>query len=127
MALNSLRSAALDADPQTLTAIGAALAALHDWTFRLGPGVVVGVGNGLILSWMMWKTRLVPRALSTLGLFAGPALLAVGVAVLLGQAEAGGPAQALATVPEFFWELSLGLWLLLRGFDLSAFRRLGSG
>lgn len=127
MALNSLRSAALDADPQTLTAIGAALAALHDWTFRLGPGVVVGVGNGLILSWMMWKTRLVPRALSTLGLFAGPALLAAGVAVLLGQAEAGGPAQALATVPEFFWELSLGLWLLLRGFDLSAFRRLGSG
>lgn len=117
MALNSLRSAAVDTDPQTLTAIGVALSALHDWTFRLGPGVVVGVGNGLILSWMMWKTRLVPHALSTLGLFAGPALLAAGVAVMLGQAEAGGIAQALATVPEFIWELCLGLWLLVKGLD----------
>ena len=93
MALNSLRSVAVDIDPQILTAIGVALSALHDWTFRLGPGVVVGVGNGLILSWMMWKARLVPRALSRLGLFAGPALLAAGVAVMLSQAEARGVAH----------------------------------
>ncbi len=120
MALNSLRSAAFDADPQTLTAVGAALVAMHDWTFRLGPGVVVGVGNGLILSWMMWRTRVVPRALSTLGLLAGPALLAAGVVVVLGQAEAGGVAQALATVPELIWELCLGLWLLVKGLDRKA-------
>jgi hypothetical protein len=104
--------------------LGAALSAIHDWTFRLGPGVVVGVGNGLILGWMMWKTRLVPRALSTLGLFAGPALLAAGVAVMLGYIEAGGAVQAIATIPEFIWELSLGIWLLMRGFDQSALRRL---
>lgn len=126
MALNSLRSFALDADPQTMTAIGAALSAIHDWTFRLGPGVVVGVGNGLILGWMMWRTRLVPRALSTLGLFAGPALLAAGVAVMLGYTEAGGAVQAIATIPEFIWELSLGIWLLIRGFDPSALRRLST-
>jgi hypothetical protein len=120
MALNSLRSAAVDADPQTMTAIGAALVAMHDWTFRLGPGVVVGVGNGLILGWMMWKTRLVPRVFSTLGLIAGPALLAAGVAVIMGQAEAGGVVQALATIPEFIWELSIGVWLLVKGFDRKA-------
>jgi Domain of unknown function (DUF4386) len=126
MALNSLRSVAFDADPQTMTAIGAALSAVHDWTFRLGPGVVVGVGNGLILGWMMWRTRLVPRALSTLGLFAGPALLAAGLAVMLGHVDAGGTAQAIATIPEFIWELSLGLWLLVRGFDQSALRLLST-
>jgi hypothetical protein len=126
MALNSLRSVAFDADPQTMTAIGAALSAIHDWTFRLGPGVVVGVGNGLILGWMMWKTRLVPRALSTLGLFAGPALLAAGVAVILGYTEAGGAVQAIATIPEFIWELAFGMWLLVRGFDQSALRRLST-
>lgn len=126
MALNSLRSVAFDADPQTMTSIGAALTAIHDWTFRLGPGVVVGVGNGLILGWMMWKSRLVPRPLSTLGLFAGPALLAAGVAVMMGYTEAGGVAQAIATIPEFIWELSLGIWLLLRGFDQSALRRLST-
>lgn len=120
MSLNSLRSVAFDADPHAMTAIGAALSAIHDWTFRLGPGVVVGVGNGLILGWMMWRTRLVPRALSALGLFAGPALLAAGVAVMLGQAEAGGIVQALATVPEFIWELCLGLWFLVKGLDRKA-------
>lgn len=126
MALNSLRSVALDADPQTLTAIGAALCAVHDWTFRLGPGVVVGVGNGLVLGWMMWRTRLVPRALSTLGLVAGPALLAAGLAVMLGYTEPGGAAQAIATIPEFIWELSFGLWLLLRAFDQSALDRMST-
>jgi hypothetical protein len=32
-----------------------ALAALKDWTFLLGPGWVVGWGNGLILGYMMWE------------------------------------------------------------------------
>ena len=37
------------------------LAAIKDWTFLLGPGWVVGWGNGLILGYMMYRTRLVPR------------------------------------------------------------------
>jgi hypothetical protein len=100
--------------------VGQSLVAIHDWTFRLGPGVVVGVGNGLILGYMMWKTRLVPRFLSILGLIGGPALLVAGVAVLFGIIEAGSGPQVIATVPEFFWELLLGVWLLVRGFDGSA-------
>lgn len=103
-----------------LVVAGQALVALHDWTFRLGPGVVVGVGNGLILGWLMWKTRLVPRALSILGLIGGPALLAAGAAVIFGAIEAGSTAQILATMPEFVWELSLGIWLLVNGFDAKA-------
>jgi hypothetical protein len=119
MALNTLRLHAGDADPRTLVAIGQALVAVHDWTFRLGPGVVVGVGNGLILGAMMWQTRLVPRAMSILGLVGGPALLVAGIAVLFGIIEAGSLSQLVATIPEFFWELSLGLWLLVRGFKVA--------
>ncbi|MEO8245195.1 MAG: hypothetical protein ABI832_23195 [bacterium] len=66
---------------------------------------MVGVGNGLILGWMMWPTRLVTRAMSIPGLVGGPALLVRGVAVLFGAIEAGSTLQAIATVPEFFWEL----------------------
>ena len=120
MALNTLRLHASDADPAMLVVIGQALVAIHDWTFRLGPGVIVGIGNGLILGYLMWKTRLVPRAMSILGLIGGPALLVAGIAVLFGLIEAGSTAQAIATVPEFFWELSLGVWLLLKGFDHAA-------
>ena len=120
MALNTLRLHAGSADEGSLLVAGQALVALHDWTFRIGPGMVVGVGNGLILGYLMWKTRLVPRAMSILGLIGGPALLAAGVAVLFGYIEAGSTPQIIATVPEFFWELSLGIWLLVKGFDREA-------
>ena len=36
-------------------AIGVALAAIKDWTFLLGPGFVVGVGNGLLLGYLMYR------------------------------------------------------------------------
>jgi hypothetical protein len=120
MALNTLRMQAGDADHDSLLIAGHSLVAVHDWTFRLGPGFVVGIGNGLILGYMMWKTRLVPRAMSILGLIGGPALLVAGTAVLLGVIPGGSVPQGLATVPEFFWELSLGLWLLIRGFNPKA-------
>lgn len=120
MALNTLRLHASDADPAMLVVTGKALVAIHDWTFRLGPGVIVGIGNGLILGYLMWKTRLVPRAMSILGLIGGPALILAGIAVLFGSIEAGSAAQAIATVPEFLWELSLGIWLLVKGFDRAA-------
>ena len=37
------------------------LAAIKDWTFLLGPGWVVGWGNGLILGYLMYSSGLVPR------------------------------------------------------------------
>lgn len=124
MALNTLRLHASGADDGVLLGIGQALVAIHDWTFRIGPGVVVGIGNGLILGYMMWRTRLVPRAMSILGLIGGPCLLVAGIAVLFGWIEAGSAVQAIATVPEFFWELSLGIWLLVKGFSASALSEL---
>lgn len=123
LALNTLRAHAGGLDQAALTAVGQALVAVHDWTFRLGPGFVVGVGNGLILGTMMWQSRLVPRIMSILGLVGGPAILVSGAAVLLGMIEAGSTPQVIATIPEFFWELSLGLWLLLRGFNPAALAR----
>ena len=124
LALNTMRANPSGADEMTRMAIGQALVATHDWTFRLGPGVVVGVGNGLILGALLWKTRLVPRGLSILGLIGGPALLIAGVAVIFGVIEAASLPQIIATVPEFFWELGLGLWLLIRGVDPQALDRL---
>lgn len=120
MALNTLRLNAGSAEENMLVVAGQTLVALHDWTFRLGPGVIVGIGNGLMLGYMMWKTRLVPRAMSILGLIGGPALLIAGIAVLFGYIEAGSTAQALATLPEFLWELLLGVWLLVKGFNPAA-------
>ncbi|MBD8065995.1 DUF4386 domain-containing protein [Devosia sp. PTR5] len=120
LALGTLRQQAGDADPAALTVVGQALVAIHDWTFKMGPGVVVGFGNGIILGYMMWKTRLLPRFVSILGLSGGPALLAGSAGVMLGYLEFGSTIHGLTVAPEFLWELTLGLWLLVRGFTPSA-------
>jgi hypothetical protein len=121
----TLRQEAAGADAGSLVAVGESLVALHDWTFRLGPGFFVGVGNGLILGYLMYTSRLVPRGMAMLGLIGGPLIIASGVGVLFGVIEAGGVWQLIATIPEFFWELFvLGIWLIVRGFNPSAIARL---
>lgn len=114
------------ADAGSLVAVGKSLVALHDWTFLLGPGFIVGVGNGLILGYLMYRSRLIPRPLAVLGLIAGPVLCAAGIAVLFGVFEAGSVWQIIATIPEFFWELSLGIYLIVKGFKPSALAALAS-
>ena len=104
------------ADSAALSTVGHALEALHDWTFQLGPGFVVGVGNGLILGYLMYRSGLVPRGMAWMGLVGGPLICLSGTAVLFGVIEAGSAWQLLATVPEFFWELSLGIYLIAKGF-----------
>src|SRR5215218_1131787 len=118
------QEAAAGADAGSLVAVGESLVALHDWTFLLGPGFVVGIGNGLILGYLMYSSRLVPRGMAMLGLVGGPLIIASGVGVMFGVIEAGGVWQLIATIPEFFWELSLGIWLTVRGFNPSAIARL---
>jgi hypothetical protein len=100
-------------------AVSQALVAMHDWTFLLGPGWVVGVGNGLLLGCLMYRSGLVPRGMAILGLIGGPLIIASGTAVMFGVFEAGSAWQGIATIPEFLWEASLGLYLTFRGFKPS--------
>jgi hypothetical protein len=122
MAVVSLRQdvgGAAAANAGSLVTTGRSLVAIHDWTFLLGPGWVVGVGNGLILGYLMYRSGLVPRGMAMLGLIGGPLLIASGVAILFDVFEPGSAPQVIATVPEFFWELSLGIYLIVKGFKPS--------
>jgi hypothetical protein len=92
------------------------LAALKDWTFLLGPGWVVGWGNGLILGYLMFRSGLVPRWLATLGLVGGPLIILTGTLVMFGVDRSHGPLQGFATIPEAIWELGLGIYALIWGF-----------
>jgi hypothetical protein len=118
------QEATAGADAASLVTAGKSLVALHDWTFLIGPGFFVGVGNGLILGYLMYTSALVPRGMAMLGLIGGPLIIASGVGVMFGVIEAGGVVQGLATIPEFLWELSLGIWPIVRGFNPSAIARL---
>jgi hypothetical protein len=103
-------------DAASLVPIGSALVAVHDWTFLLGPGFLAPLGNGILLGYLMYRSGLVPRGMAMLGLIGGPLLIVAFVAVLFGAfAQVSLPA-AIATIPEFLWELSLGIYLVVKGF-----------
>jgi Domain of unknown function (DUF4386) len=103
-------------DSPDAASLAVSLAALKDWTFLLGPGFIVGWGNGLILGYLMYASRLVPRWMVWLGLIGGPLIILSGIGVLFDAWDAGGTVQALATIPEFLWELSLGIYAAVWGF-----------
>jgi hypothetical protein len=100
-------------------AVGDAFVALQEWTFILGPNSTVGLGNGLILGYLMYRSGLVPRAMAMLGLVGGPLICAAGTALIFGVIEQGSPWQMITGIPEFFWELSLGVYLIVKAFKPS--------
>lgn len=103
------------ADTGALTAVASALVALRDWTFLLGPGLIAAV-NALLLGSLMYRSRLVPRWIPLLALVGGPIHLASVLASVLGLNTQLSMLSAVAVLPVALWELSLGLWLTVRGF-----------
>jgi hypothetical protein len=99
------------------------LAAIKDWTFLLGPGWVVGWGNGLILGYLMYRSGLVPRRATWLGLVGGPLIILSGTAVMFSGDHPSSTLhslQSVATAPEFAWELFLGIYCTIWGFRRDA-------
>jgi hypothetical protein len=99
--------------------LAVSLAALKDWTFLFGPGLVVPFGNGLILGYLMYSSGLVPRRMAWLGLIGGPLLLSGNLGVLFDWWDPSGAVNILV-IPEFVWELSLGIYAAVWGFRRDA-------
>jgi hypothetical protein len=123
LAISTLRQ---DAPAGTDAALGQGLRAVYEWSFRLGPGFVVGVGNGLILGWLMYKSELVPRKLAMIGLIGGPLLLIAAFLVLFDVIEGGKSVQGLMSLPEAIWEFGIGVYLIVKGYRTPALAALES-
>ena len=109
-------AAAPGGDAGSFLVAARSLLALHDWTFLLGPGLLAGFGNGLLLGYLMYRSRLVPRGMALIGLIGGPLVFLSGIGVLFGLHEQSSVTSAIATAPEFVWEAALGIWLIAKGF-----------
>jgi Domain of unknown function (DUF4386) len=107
------------ADSGALNITGQSLVALHEWTRLLGPQFCAGLGNGILLGYLMYKSGLVPRGMAMLGLIGGPLAVAGGIAVLFGLIEPGSAPLFLLTITEIVWEASLALYLTFKGFKPS--------
>ncbi|MFF8266364.1 DUF4386 domain-containing protein [Streptomyces sp. NPDC016562] len=111
------RDTGTGADADTAGAAGAdvALEALHEWTFLLGPNIALGL-NTVLLAYVAYRARLVPRFIAVLGLIGGPLICASAVAVMFGAYAQLSVAGSLAALPVFAWELGLAGWLIVKGF-----------
>jgi hypothetical protein len=104
------------ADAATLVIVGKALVAIHKWTFLLGPGVCPGIENGLILGYLLYRSRLVPRPIAVLGLIGGPLALVAGTLELFQVISQVSAAAFFLTVLEALFEAVIGIWLTVKGF-----------
>jgi hypothetical protein len=98
-----------------LVATGASHVAVYNWTFLLGQSLMPAI-NAILLGTLLYRSRLVPRALPVLGLIGAPLLLTADIATLFGGIGQHSAWALLGALPVAAWELSLGIWLVVKGF-----------
>jgi hypothetical protein len=64
----------------------------------------------------MYSSRLVPRGMAWLGLIGGPLIVLTGIGTLFDLWGPGTTVPAITVIPEFLWELSLGVYCAIWGF-----------
>lgn len=109
---------AAGADRAAFIATGASHLATYDWAFTLGQSLMPGV-NAILLGTLLYRSRLVPRILPTLGLIGAPIHLTAVVLTLFGVIDRTGTVAGIAVIPVAVWELSLGIYLVAKGFKPS--------
>ena len=101
------------ANAAALVTAGASHVAVYNWTFLLSQSLMPAI-NALLLGSLLYRSRLVPRIIPVVGLIGAPFLICTVIVTLLGGFKLGSP--ELAALPVAAWELSLGVWLVVKGF-----------
>ncbi len=113
------------ADPASLVTTAQEHLATYDWTFLLSQSLVP-VFNALCIGYVMYRSGLVPRILPTIGLVGAPLLLLSDIAIFFGVYDRAAPIALVAALPIAAWELSLGVYLTVKGFKPAAVAALAS-
>lgn len=95
------------------------LSILHDRMFLQSQSFLPAI-NDLLLGILLYKSRLVPRALSLIGIVGAFPLLAGYAVVMFNGAPQHGSLAGLAGVLVALFEFSLGVWLVVKGFNSKA-------
>ena len=107
-----------DPDASSFQTFGAVLIAVRYWVWRL-----VYILNGvltLLLSYLLYQSKLIPRSISVLGLIGGAVLLAGTPLDMFGLIDVDQGAGLLVVLPGGLFELILPIWLFVKGFNSSA-------
>jgi hypothetical protein len=104
-------------DSAALVAVGQGLVAVRGWTFTIGPSLMPAL-NALLFGTLLYRSRLVPRFISVGGLIGFPLQLSAAILTIFGINNSIW--QGIAVAPIFYWELAVGLWMAIKGFNRSA-------
>lgn len=103
-------------DASTLQAIAGTLVAAQKWTFLIGPNLILPI-NAMVLGYLLFSSRLIPRWISALYLFDGPVLLVSSICVMFGLYGQKSAPAIVAAMPMLAFEVLFSFWLLFKGFD----------
>jgi len=102
-------------DPATLVTLGASHVATYHWAFTLGGSLMPGI-NAILLGTLLYRSGLVPRVIPAIGLIGAPLHLMAVALTMFGIVDRVGTVTKIAVIPIGIWELSLGIYLVVKGF-----------
>ncbi|OCA89318.1 DUF4386 domain-containing protein [Pseudobacillus wudalianchiensis] len=104
------------ASEENLFAIGLVLQAFHRWTSMLGPNLMLGL-NTIMYSYLLFRTGLVPKPLALFGMATAVLVFIAGLLEMFGVVEPFSTAKGLIALPVGVYEMSLAVWLIVKGFQ----------
>ncbi|MFS0820397.1 DUF4386 domain-containing protein [Bacillus sp. 1P02SD] len=102
-------------DSESLHALGFMLQSFHRWTFMLGPNLMLGL-NTIMYSYLFFRTGLVPKPLAQFGMITAILVFIAGLLDMFGVVEPISTAKGLVALPVGVYEMSLAVWLIVKGF-----------
>ncbi|HQW25439.1 MAG TPA: DUF4386 domain-containing protein [Saprospiraceae bacterium] len=106
----------INPDTTSYLLAGKSLLAFQNWTFAFGPNVALGPST-FMTGYLLYRSKLVPRFISILGMVGGPVIFTCGVLVMFGMFTQTSLWGGLLAIPVFVYEMSLAIRLLSRGFN----------
>jgi len=109
------KAGASGAEATSLTTMGQGLVAFYNKVFLVGQSLMP-VANALLLGTLMYRSGLVPRVIPLFGLIGAPLQLTAVILTMSGVIDRSSTATGILVIPDFIWELSLGIYLVVKGF-----------
>jgi hypothetical protein len=103
-------------DQASSQSMGALLISIRDWSLMFGTLFFLSLG-GLVLNYVLYRSRLVPRWLSAWGLVGDVGILIYGVMGLFGTDTNVFDIASLLAAPIAVQEMVFASWLIIKGFN----------
>jgi len=106
------------ADATSLTTVGQALVAFYNGVFLVGQSLMPVI-NAVLLGTLLYRSGLVPRVIPLFAFVGAPLQLTAVILTMFGVIDRTSTATGILVIPDFIWELSLGIYLVVKGFKPS--------